>query len=371
MGCENLRKIEWVSPSLYLALKSCFLKGVWTENKNPPQLPRSTEAILGIVVHRIFELTSRGLITSLEEFDEKWDEELNFIERDLQESSIEKRLIPLKNNVRDFDVKKELCRLQVAENLQLKEGRINKKEAQFSVISQEKQIFVPKKSVKGIVDLIIKNGDYVEIIDYKTGNIFEEVPDGKKVKESLHTQLIFYAGLYFLRYGNWPTKLSVMDNLGKRVNIQYSPSEAMELIDNAQSMMLSLNSIIDNGSISESEKLNLFARPSPTSCKFCSYRPSCNAYITKKKTDPQTTWPSDLFVEIIHIDISRSGLITISGHQIETDKNVRIMNIPKEYLESLSIPRRKISFFNLRPHFKTFDIFEWQQNSIITGFSFN
>jgi CRISPR/Cas system-associated exonuclease Cas4 (RecB family) len=341
---------------------------VWTENKNPRQLPRSPEAILGTVVHRIFELTSRGLITSLEEFEKKWDEELDFIEKKLQESNIEKRLVPIKSNVRDFEVKKELCRLQVSDNLKLKRGRINEKEAQFSVIAQEKQLIIPEKSVKGIVDLVIKKGDYIEIIDYKNGNIFENVSGERKVKERIITQLIFYSGLYFFCYGVWPTKLSVMDNLGKRVNIPYSPSDAKDLIDSAQSMSFSLNSVIDNASISESEKKNLFARPSPTSCKYCNYRPSCNAYICKKMTDRQTRWPTDLFVKIIRIDKSKSGLITISGHHIDTDKNVRIVNIPKEYLESLSTPGRKISFFNVRPHFNTLDIFEWQQNSIFAVF---
>lgn len=365
MECEKLNRIEWVYPSLYNNLKLCFLKGAYIENKFPPQLSRSPESVLGTVVHRMYELTSRGLISSLKEFDEKWDEELDLIEKGLRESSLEKGIVPIKDTARDYEVKKEFCRLQINDNLKIKAGRRGKTESQVYHLNQEEKIIIPEKSVKGKIDLVIKKGGYIEIIDYKTGNIFEKGSGGKKVKAEIVTQLIFYSGLYFFYHGVWPAKLSVMDQLGNRVNIPYSHADATELIANAQCLMFSINCILENTNITEREKLHLLARPSPTSCKFCNYRPSCYAYINKKMTDTKSGWPTDIFIKIIRIDVPKSGLTTITGRLIDTDKTVRIVNIPKEYLGNKFNPEKKISVFNLKIHFRAEDRYEWQRNSLI------
>jgi hypothetical protein len=368
MGYEKLNKIEWMSPSVYLSLQKCFLNGIWVENKKPVQLPRTPEAILGIVVHRMYELASRGKIVSLTDFDEKWDEELASIEEKLCESSIEYRLVPVKNRVREYDVTKEACKLQVADHFKSKRKRLIKKETDSYKIFQEKQLIVPEKSVKGIIDLIIKKGDDIEIIDYKTRNIYEDSFGEKKVKDRIITQMTFYAGIYFYCNGKWPTKLSVMNNYGERINVQYSPADAIQIIDRAQCMKFSLNSIIADTSISESHKLNMLARPFPSTCKFCNYRPSCNAYKNKKISEANTDWPTDVFVVVDSIDTSKNGLTTITGSLIGNNRKVRIVNIPKEYIEDWWRPGIKISVFNVRSHPRSFDRYDLQQNSIITGF---
>ena len=70
--------------------------------------------------------------------------------------------------------------------------------------------------IGGKLDLIVVIDDFIEIINFKTGSITEDVLDEtgevfQELKSEYRDQLKLYAYLYFDSYGKFPSTLSIVD----------------------------------------------------------------------------------------------------------------------------------------------------------------
>lgn len=373
MAFKNIDEITYISPSVYLNLEKCFLMGVWVSNNKPHLLPQKPEAYLGQLVHRINDLALRGQIYAIEEFDDIWDCELGALENKILTLNIGAHLIPLKDHIKDYEVSKELCRIFVAELLKnsiymiSKGDHLRKRIGVSKGTSGEKMLVVEEMSIKGRLDVIINNGNDIEIIDYKTGNIYENSSGEKKIKKDIITQLVFYSGLYYYAKDKWPSKLSIITKSGEKINIDYTPMDSVQLINSAQCMKFTINSIIKSPLISIIDKLQILARPSKKTCHFCKYRPACIAYTQKRISNPWSGWPKDIFATVDSIEVTMTKKANIIASLLGTDKKIRVTNIPSvRDLCGLECGD-KIGIYNLLDHKGSAERFDWQPDSVIQG----
>ena len=147
----------------------------------------------------------------------------------------------------------------------------------------------------------------------------------KKIKKDLITQMHFYAGLYFYCKNTWPTKLTLITKTGEYQKIDYTYEHSVQLITSAQCMMFTINTVINNSSISETKKQELLARPSPKTCYFCEYRPDCIEYINQRISNEHQNWPIDKFLLIEKIDPQKNNKVIITGTELASNKKVRVL----------------------------------------------
>lgn len=262
------RHIERISPSQFSSLKNCQYKGILAKAfDNVPLLTLSPNAYLGTVLHKVLELISRGLIRDEIQLNENFNRELTEIEQKLTSDGLS-QFVPLQMNVPDFGLKK----IQLKKYLFVYEN----KNAKISKYSPEKWLESQDKKIGGRVDLIIEADQFIEIIDFKTGAITENVLDDtgeifKELKIEYREQLKLYAYLYYERTGKFPSVLSIVDLRKQKFSLEFTFEGCKVIFQQAKDLLRDINNSIDAGRFN--------ANPKEQNCKFCLYRPACSFYL--------------------------------------------------------------------------------------------
>jgi len=340
----SLSQLARISPSRFIELEECSLRGVLSASKVPRLLPGSPDARLGSVIHKMFDLAAKGLIYDDLSFNEKWNESLVLTESAMASGVLEEHLVPLELHTKNFQVKKNLCILGIKKLLLLRpinqsiKTQLLTTGAPSSTVGSELWFETPDKKVGGLVDAIRFTGNGVEIIDYKSGAIVEETPDGTIVKKAYQIQLKIYAGLYYLKTGSWPVKLTLLGLNEQDFDVSYTPQECLQLIEQVKEKLDEIN-----GLIALERHWEDMASPSPTACRFCAFRPACKKYIntTKEGTD----WPLDATGKILERQKFKNGyrivLQTAGGEMIVRGLDEHRHPILEEAVENIML-------FNLR-----------------------
>lgn len=327
---DKIDLVDWWTPSLYRMMKGCFLMGVLSANQVPTLLPRHPDAFVGNVVHRLLELTKKGNLLSIEDFNAVWDKEIDYQEQKMKQSFLHSRLVPLKIHSQEYYIKKEQCKLSVKRALECRFGDKSDIISRCSMVA-EGEIRVDKYAVRGRPDLVIQRGEYVKIIDYKTGSAVEQGKKGSIVKKWATEQLQLYAAMYYCAKGIWPSELSIITGGGTEYPVSPDAERAIALFEKGYRTLRSVNSVIGSSKTNE-ELLWILARPSPSVCKICLYRPICNAYWETRTKKTNLDWPYDISGEVFSIKKWGDHWIEIAILQEETDKKVLIIGVPKEIL---------------------------------------
>lgn len=328
-----LKPIKRISPSRYINLQSCNLKGILSANNFSNLLPNYPSAYLGITIHKLIELALKGRIRDNKEISQEWDKIVNAIENDMLKNKLEAHLVPLELNARNFEVKKITAFNMVRHIIEDKDKNYEK-----SNIESEKWLEAADGKLCGKIDLIKKNNEYIEIIDLKTGNIFDNNLDVQEPKKEYQLQLKIYAALYFSNYKIWPKKLLIVDPNGRSYNIPFTPHECMNIFNMTKDSLKKINKLITDGKTPE-----FFANPSSDTCKFCYYRPICSKYwdIYPNTSD----WPNDICG--IVKEITRLGNGTFRVIITDNSKEISIRGLSDRH--GLTCPDiTKIMFCNLR-----------------------
>lgn len=266
----EFKKIFRVSPSQFSSMKNCSYKLLLAEAFNKrPRLPNSPNAYLGIVLHKILELISKGNIINEADFNSIFDKEIRMMEIDLEEKGFS-HLVPLQNNVKDFGIKK----IQLKKHL--RSTAVSRRHESGIKYISEKLFESKDKLVCGKIDLIIEVDGRIEIIDFKTGAITENVFDDNgetylEVKNEYQDQLMLYAYLYFDCTGKFPTKLSIVD-LDKQIfNFEFSEESCKSVFEEAKTLLIEINKSVETSIFK--------ANPNELNCKYCLYRPACSFYM--------------------------------------------------------------------------------------------
>lgn len=341
---SKLLPLEKISPSRFIELEECSLRVSLAASGIPHLIPNSPAARLGTIIHKMFDLASKGVINTEIDFDKEWIKLLAKVENIMASNSLEKYFVPLNLNVRYFDVKKDLCLLGVQKILGLKKSNfysqgLAQSQRSPNFTGSELYFETSDQKVNGVVDDIRQGKDGIEIIDYKSGVIIEETSTGTEIKNSYQIQLKIYAALYYFNKGFWPSKLTLLGINQQDFTVPFTPEECLSLIAKAKQKLEEVNN-----SIISARPWEELASPSARACKFCQYRPVCKKYLTLVKGESE--YPIDIVGKILEKREFKNGYRLVLQCDSE-DIVVRALDterhsVLKEQVESIML-------FNLRP----------------------
>jgi hypothetical protein len=118
------------------------------------------------------------------------------------------------------------------------------------------------------------------IIDYKTGEVFEETEEGPSIKAGYARQLRIYGYLVGKNLGWWPRRGILLPMIGKKAEIELTPDSCRAEAEEALALLEVVNSKIT----STTGPFEL-ASPSAESCGRCPFRIICPPYWKSVRCD--------------------------------------------------------------------------------------
>jgi len=346
----TIKPISTINPSSIPTFNKCSLQGVLIANHTPSLLPKSPSAVIGTINHKIMSKAVKGDISDFNDFKEIWNMYLNEAEEKLLAIPFSKHLVPLSKSIWDFSTRKKKCWDSVRPLLAEKTMNQITCSGKVGFNLFELRVSTPEKDIVGFIDAVIRTPDGPLIIDYKSGNALERDENGvAKIRIDYVIQLKLYAALYFLSFNKWPiSPLKIIEIGGKEYSIYYDREEVLFLVSNARNLIFKINKLIQKNYRDQRRLEQLLSKPSPDSCKYCSYRPGCHAYWIKRTNTLPDTWPHDIRGKIVSIEKTGNGLLLIKLYQNKEDLNsIQIRGInPMRHLD-FEIGNI-YSFYNLR-----------------------
>lgn len=328
----KIAAITRISPSIFTSLKRCPYKEILAKSlNNKPTLPFPASVYLGNVVHRCLELISKREIRTLEDFEIKWRELVTQMEVELKANGL-LGYIPLKQNAPRYALLKMQAKRKLKNTFALP-GKAKK----YSVYT-EKKLGSKDGLLDGKLDLLIENENYVKIVDYKSGEVYDS--ESGEIKVQYQDQLKLYAYLYFDNFKRFPTDIVVADLMGGEHILNVSKNDCFETFEEAISLLNEINDKIYRNQI------NLLANPSEENCGSCLYRPNCRYYWASKYTNREKL--VDLKGPLRQIQQFRNGNCNI---QIENDGLLfTITNVNGFYYDLLQDKAAQyLGLYNLMP----------------------
>jgi len=320
---------------------------------------------MGSLIHKMYELASKGAIKSEEDFEGAWQNERCLEEEKLLRSKLESHLAPIDNHVRDFGEKKSLCWLNVKQMID-KRNTFDTGESLgsgYCHTSVEESIDVDEYRVRGRADIVRWGSGGVEIVDIKSGVIFEDVGNERKLKSGIQDQLKIYAGLFFIKHGVWPSRLAVSSRSGELFDVASSISECTDLLKKADCMRHSVNSVVKSPKFHELEKRRLLARPKPATCRYCPYRPACEQYWSKRTQFPSLAWPVDIKGNIESISTTATGRVAVALIHETSHPGTVVITVPRGVIDEEDYVGGCIAAYSLKKI--STNRLGWQSTSVI------
>lgn len=331
----NFRKIQRISPSQFYSMKHCAYKSLLAEAMNKKALlPVSANAYYGTVLHKMLELISKGQIRNENEFNYIFKEQVKLMEEKLIEDGYD-FFVPLQKRVKDFIMKMILLKDHLRN---ISEGPTRPSNTKFH---SEKWFESKDKLIGGKIDLVIESEQEIEILDFKTGAITQDVLDddgeiSSVIKSEYQEQLKLYAYLYFENTGRFPTQLCLVDLAKQKFTVPFSENECNAIFEEAKLLLGSTNDCIDKGIFT--------ANPTEENCKNCLYRPACSFYLKHIETDNSF---NDISGSVQNVVKFQNG--NVSLHLESEGKLFTVSNLPFEKFDELNNNRSKrINVFNLK-----------------------
>lgn len=335
IGVINFKAIQRISPSQFYSMKNCAYKSLLAEAfDKKPLLPLSLNAYFGIVLHKLLELIATGILKSEVDLNTEFDKQVKTLEEDLQSKGFG-FFVPLKVKIKNFGLKK----------IQLKKHLRNESEQPTSFSNtnfySEKWFESQDKLIAGKFDLVIDDGSYIEIIDFKTGAIRQDCLDDEgelylDVKDEYKDQLKLYAYLYFENTTKFPTNLSLVNLAKQKFSVEFSEEECKTVFEEAKVLLEATNNSINTKTFS--------ANPKVENCKYCLYRPACSFFHIKFDSDFSI---NDVFGKVKDVKKFQNGNVNLfleNGSKIIT-----IKNFSNDIFEKLNNNKNKqIRIYNLR-----------------------
>ena len=286
-------QLDRISPSRFVALNGCTLKELWATSDQSPLLPASPRARLGTIVHRLLELASNGLLVSREESIEKaWSGIVVDVESRMSSSWIEQSLVPLSRTVNDFEVQRLRAwnrAMQLMQPTPAEELAVQKTGFGCEIWVQSTD-----GAVGGYIDAVYQDESGRVIRDFKTGPILEENGNDEAIHPDYLVQIKLYAALYHETFGLWPTHVELVPVQGEALTTAVNQGECEELLQAAKRKRFEVNNRIRAALSKGREGITSLASPSVSNCRFCLWRPGCNAYREQSEIAGDSEWPPDI-----------------------------------------------------------------------------
>jgi hypothetical protein len=259
--------IQYISPSAFYYWEKCPLQAVLAKQfRGETIFPKHPDADLGSLIHKFYEKQNEWNINTVEKFNAKWHEEISAINTKYKNDNLQKFYYPIQWHSKYYAVKKKLlCTKLISKEKKSREsGSID--------IQYLYEQWISNNVIGGKIDLqIIQNGEVKQVVDFKTGNIYEKRDQIIEIKESYKQQLALYCAI-ILEKQNFIPELFIETIDGIRVKIEIDRAYINELINKASLLKVKINDAI-NGN-----KTQLLSNCNSDICPRCNYRPYCNEY---------------------------------------------------------------------------------------------
>lgn len=267
-GLKNyIVPITRLSPSSFKSLEDgCTLRYIL--NYTVPynlKIASHKDAILGTIAHKLFELRRKGYIQDRNTFKNKWKELVSNEEQQL------KRIHPSMRNFSLADFQMCIKSWEIAKNIVPNKNQ--------SPIFTGASSYGTEKTVKlvdilyGKIDSVTPIDGGVEIVDYKTGNIYS---DSGEIKKEYVYQLNLYVLMYESTFNIPVIKLNIIDINGHIISVPRLDMNQTEIMDKSNELIDQINKRIEIN-----KPLDL-CDPNE-SCHFCNCRHLCPDFYIKYK----------------------------------------------------------------------------------------
>jgi CRISPR/Cas system-associated exonuclease Cas4 (RecB family) len=334
-----LKPLKHVSPTHLKSLKECKLRTILSSNGCPNLLPYSPSLRLGMVVHKVLEISSNNGVEK-HQFEEIWEQAVKDQENKMTENWYESHLVPLSITALDFHVKKNQCMLLIKTN----ESLSLRQEVDRVKFLHEQWLQTKDGLVIGRADEIMFDGSSATIIDYKTGNVVDE-SNSENVTRQYQEQLKLYAALFLEEYGKMPDSLIIIGLDGKSHQIYFQKNECLSLLEQLKAILKEVNKTIETNEGVEQIQLAL-ASPHQLICKYCHYRPICRPYFYARKDSLLKDWPNDTWGVVKDLKILQNGLAKVVLTPIFGNPPVSIRGLRLERHPEMK-PGTNIAVFSL------------------------
>ena len=261
----------------------------------------SKAAHLGTIIHRLFEERVKGEIQNEEEYEIKWE---HYVE---QEEAKIKQNYPSISGVSfsDYDKLYESCdstmKIEPLSTVDRSQTSSENRRTLEANVSYEGYIY-------GTIDRLIFHDNSIEIIDYKSGEIFDEKGN---IKDSISYQLNLYAICCEYQF-NIPVKKLTIIRTSDLTEIEIPIQR-----DNFELYLNNIKNIIDKINYAIANKsIEALQTPNADLCGFCNCRHICNNYL-------RSALRSDNIVDGIVTDCSNKNyleLIDSTGNKFVVNK---------------------------------------------------
>lgn len=261
----NNISIEVLSPSSFSWVnRGCryqlLLQNAIKSYKNDSLLlPPNKNAILGTIIHKLYELTIKEELTSLADLKNKWEELI------ADKKSIIADQYPTLRNASLNDYDKRNCAIRYAMVMMRQPHHVENKRTGRRVFS-EKRLDCRAIGLKGTADKLVLDRGYVDVIDFKSGHVKDE---NGSIKTEYRVQLHLYALMcQYLSLGT-PRNLSLVDINGEYYDVPFSHAFCKQLLIDVQDALKLLNNAI------ATKDFQSQAKPELGLCAKCSCRHVC------------------------------------------------------------------------------------------------
>lgn len=320
-------QIKTLSPSTFAwvnrgcGYQALLQKAVQTFNNNTLLLPSNRNVLLGTIIHKLYELTQKGELRSIADLKNKW-EELVILEK-------EKLAInyPTLQNAGLNDYDKRNSAIRYAMWIMKKPNAVPTTAGTTKVYS-EKRLDCAELGLIGIADRLITDGKYIDVLDFKSGHVLDEMGN---IKTEYIIQLHLYATMCQHLSMGTPRHLILVDINGENHNVPYSQAYSEQLLSEVQESIGELNNIIATRNFKE------YAKPELGLCANCECRHVCDY-----RTIPSESYYQIITGEVIEIPSTNMYVLCKGGDKLYiSGLDAYNVDNPKEYIG------RKLTFINI------------------------
>lgn len=228
-------------------------------NNTSLSLPSNRNAILGTIIHKLYELTLKGELSNIADLKNKW-EELIIVEKE----KIAANYPTLRHaSLNNYDKRNSAIRYALG---------MLKKTNKATVDNGTKKVYSEKRldcsdiGLKGLADKLIVDKDCIDVVDFKSGHVKDE---SGIIKQEYSIQLHLYAEMCKHLSLGIPRTLTLIDIDGECFDIPYSQEYSRQLLSEVQETIQMLNYTISSRSFSSC------AKPELGMCVNCGCRHIC------------------------------------------------------------------------------------------------
>lgn len=294
----RIAAIRRVSPSRAGSLIACGLSEAFRAAQTVPRLPTHPKAHFGILAHGFLASVGNGSIEPVAfSMRAAWKQFVEDYELKLASDPDEKSVSPLNRTCEDFEVNALLV-IKAAAGCAPMGGKPSTgggRRIEADLSSKDGELV-------GRLDRVgWKHGRRV-VTDFKTGS---STDDSGKVRADLVLQLKLYAFLIHENENVWPS-IEIQQLNGPPLEVAYEPAEIQALVRHLIDKRSAVNATVEEVLLGKTPESTL-ASPSPSACRFCVYRPTCDAYWSARATWDSAVSPPDIHGRLTSITSQAGG----------------------------------------------------------------